>query len=164
MSHYVTKALQNNYYLALRSPQYAPHQWTKPAYGQKIQYTIPPSSLPILDKKGTRRIQSINSNFLYYARAITPTILPAINENFFSASSTYIWYHRQIQCVNGLCAHTPQRHHPLPCKKYVLTHWFWRRLPCPTKGKKPMSSSLSPRQHYIIINYNIFTQKSTVLF
>ena len=48
MPDYIRKAL----YKFLHNPpsrrQDAPHKWTEPAYGQKIQYALPPCSLPIL--------------------------------------------------------------------------------------------------------------------
>ena len=48
---------------ALSKPQYSPHKYTCPTYGQKFQYTLPPHTLLVLDKKGTKRIQSISSTF-----------------------------------------------------------------------------------------------------
>ena len=80
MPGYIHKSLQKFRHPLPKRPQHAPHQWVKPNYGQKVQYALPPSSLPILDKAGTRRIQSINGTFLYYARAVDPCILPACNE------------------------------------------------------------------------------------
>jgi hypothetical protein len=80
MPGYVVEALRKFQHHPLTYPQHAPHKWTIPAYGQKIQYALPPSSLPILDFKGIKRIQSINGTFLYYARAVDPCMLPAINE------------------------------------------------------------------------------------
>ena len=35
---------------------------------------------PLLDKAGTQRVQSVSGTFLYYARAVDPTILVALNE------------------------------------------------------------------------------------
>jgi len=51
-----------------------------PAYGQRIQYASPEDNLPLLDKLGIIRVQSINGTFLYYARAVDPTMLVALNE------------------------------------------------------------------------------------
>ena len=45
-----------------------------------MQYTLPPSSLPLLDNAGTKRGQAINGTFLYCVRAADPCMLPAINE------------------------------------------------------------------------------------
>ena len=38
---YVTKVLHKFQHLAPKKPQYAPHTWTSPTYGQKIQYALP---------------------------------------------------------------------------------------------------------------------------
>ena len=80
MPTYIEKALQKFQHTPPKRPQHAPHQWIKPKFGQKVQYALPPSSLPILDKKGTQRIQAINGTFLYYGRGVDPCILPACNE------------------------------------------------------------------------------------
>ena len=80
MPHYIDRLLQKFLHTPSKRRQHAPHKWTEPVYGQKVQYALPDSTLPILDKKGTKRIQAINGTFLYYARAVDPCMLPAINE------------------------------------------------------------------------------------
>ena len=80
MPGYVWKALHKFLHHHPKRPQHAPHQWFKPAYGQKVRYALPPSSLTLLDKKGTERIQSINITFLYYGRVVDPCISPSCNE------------------------------------------------------------------------------------
>jgi hypothetical protein len=60
-------------------PQHAPHQWTQPAYGQKLQLA-PIDETPKLDKTGIHFVQSFVGSLLYYTRAVDPTMLPAINE------------------------------------------------------------------------------------
>ena len=49
------------------------------------------SSSPKLNADNTNRVQSINGNFICYAHAINPTILPALNEipNWKSAPTQY---------------------------------------------------------------------------
>jgi len=47
--------------------QDAPHQWTTPTYGAKVQYAKAALDLPLLDKIETKFIQSI-------------TMLPALNK------------------------------------------------------------------------------------
>ena len=51
MYTYVLKALQKFQHTTPSRQQHAPHKWTEPACGQKVQYVLPPCSLPILDKK-----------------------------------------------------------------------------------------------------------------
>ena len=80
MPGYVVEALHKFQYKQSKHPQHAIHKWTTPVYWQKCQYTLPPSSLPVFDSKGIKRIQSINGTFLYYACAVDPYILPIIDE------------------------------------------------------------------------------------
>jgi hypothetical protein len=79
MPSYVPKALAKFQHPPPASAQHAPHQWTKPVYGQKVQYANTDTS-SLLNKKETQRVQSVSGTFLYYARAVDPTILPALNE------------------------------------------------------------------------------------
>ena len=61
-------------------PQHSLHDWNKPAYGQKVQYTTTHDTSTLLDKNGIKKVQQISGTFLYYGLAIDPTILPALNE------------------------------------------------------------------------------------
>jgi hypothetical protein len=79
MPHYVPKALAKFKHTRPTSAQHAPHQWARPVYGQKVQYATLDQS-PLLNKQDTQRVQSVSGTFLYYARAVDPTILPALNE------------------------------------------------------------------------------------
>jgi hypothetical protein len=86
MPGYVASALARLQHKPPSRPQYAPHQWTQPAYGQKVQLA-PVDDSPKLDAKGTKFVQSCVGSFLYYARAVDPTMLPAINEISSSQAS-----------------------------------------------------------------------------
>jgi len=79
MADYVPKALAKFKHTPPHLPQHAPHAWTAPVYGQKTQHATEDHS-PFLDKDETTRVQAISGTFLYYARAVDPTILPALNE------------------------------------------------------------------------------------
>jgi Reverse transcriptase (RNA-dependent DNA polymerase) len=78
MPGYVEKALQRFTHQAPVKPQHAPHQWTAPNYGAKIQYTEPEDESLPLDAKGITLLQQIIGTFLYYARAIDNTMLVAL--------------------------------------------------------------------------------------
>jgi hypothetical protein len=80
MPNYVREALHKFQHHSPLLAQDSPHEWTKPAYGQKIQYTAPPDLLPVLSTADTTRIQQIVGTFLYYARAVDPTMLVALND------------------------------------------------------------------------------------
>jgi hypothetical protein len=72
-------ALAKFQHTSLKSAQHAPHLWAKPIYGQKVQHANTHTSA-LLNKADTQRVQSVSGTFLYYARAVDPTTLPALNE------------------------------------------------------------------------------------
>ena len=80
MKHYVIKALQKLQHTFPKRPQYAPHKWTVPIYGQNRQYAPDPDTSALLPQKDIKRVQRVVGSFLYYARAVDNTILPALNE------------------------------------------------------------------------------------
>ena len=60
--------------------QHAPHKWSKPAYGKKLQYAPPSDNSDSIAQKGITRSPSINRSFLYYGCAVDPTMLTTLNE------------------------------------------------------------------------------------
>ena len=80
MPDYVTKALKKFQHPPPASPQYAPHAWNPPKYGQRVQYALTPDSSPPLDKRQKLYVQSVVGAFLYFARAIDSTLLVALND------------------------------------------------------------------------------------
>lgn len=61
-------------------PQYAPHCWSKPAYGRKIWYAPDIDHSSKLDAKGKQKVQSIVGSLLYYGRTIDSSIRSLLNE------------------------------------------------------------------------------------
>ena len=80
MPEYIPKALTRLNHPAPKKPQYAPHRWTALAYGQWLHMAPDPDSSEFLDQKGIKFIQTVVGIFLYYARALNPTMLRALNE------------------------------------------------------------------------------------
>jgi hypothetical protein len=72
---YVTKALQQFEHPTPSKPKHAPHIYTPPQYGAKVQLTLPPDTSPALSAKQVKRLQHIVGPFLYYARAVDSTML-----------------------------------------------------------------------------------------
>ena len=60
-------------------PQHCPYTPNPIAYGKDNQATTPGDTSPLLDAAGKRCIQQIVGSFLYYARAVDPTILMALS-------------------------------------------------------------------------------------
>jgi hypothetical protein len=72
-----------------KRPQYAPHNWPAPAYGQRIQYApIPDASPPATSQEITRV-----GTLLYNARAVDTTLhvpLSSLASQLSQATSTTI--------------------------------------------------------------------------
>jgi hypothetical protein len=81
MPGYVKAALHKFQHKPPSRPCRAPHKWTTPVYGQITQFAkAPDSSGKITLTADITQIQSIVGTFLYYARAVDSTMLPALNE------------------------------------------------------------------------------------
>ena len=76
---FVAKAQERYQYIPTRQ-RHAPHEWTTPQYGAKIQYAKDLPDEAVLDKAGTKYIQSVTGTFQYYGQAIDSTLLVALNE------------------------------------------------------------------------------------
>jgi hypothetical protein len=75
MPGYVKDALHKFQHPLPKRPQYAPHNWKVPAYGQRVQYAPPPYMPPPSTKAYITRAQAIVGTLLYNARAVDPTLL-----------------------------------------------------------------------------------------
>ena len=80
MHGYIPTTLQKLHHKPPARPQDAPHPWNKPAYGKRVQLAIQKFSAPKINSEDTNRVQSINGPFLYYSRAVDPTMLSDPNE------------------------------------------------------------------------------------
>ena len=78
MLNYVADALKHFQHMHPLRPQYQPYPHTKPIYRAKEKYAADSDTLPILEKYDKRFVQEVNGNFLYYARAVDPTMLTAL--------------------------------------------------------------------------------------
>ena len=63
----------------LRKANDQPHRHTIPAFGAKVQYAPAKDNSPPLSKEDTKFIQQVTGTFLYYARAVDPTMLVALS-------------------------------------------------------------------------------------
>jgi len=80
MPEYIPNVLHKLKHPTPTKPQHSPHPWTRPTYGAKVQLAQEEDQAPILNPQDTKFIQSVTGSLLYYARAVDPTILPALNE------------------------------------------------------------------------------------
>ena len=80
MPNYIPNVLHKLQHPPPNKPQHAPHPWTKPVFGAQVQFAPKDDTSPPLSTKDATFIQSVTGSLLYYARAVDPTILPALNE------------------------------------------------------------------------------------
>ena len=79
MPGYIDKAL-TKFQHCPTTPQYSSHEYPRPNFGQKVQYASDPDISGKTTPKQTKHVQSIAGTFLYYSRAIDPTMIVALNE------------------------------------------------------------------------------------
>ena len=85
MDGYVQQALLELEHSAPKKPHHSPSRYTPPVYGAKVQFARMDESAP-LGKKQITHIQRAVGKLLYYARAVDPTMLHAINDISLSAA------------------------------------------------------------------------------
>ena len=78
MLDYVPDALVRFQHPHPKKPQHQPYPHIEPKYGEKKQYAPDEDTSPLLDHKGKKYVQEVVGTFLYYARALDPTMLPAL--------------------------------------------------------------------------------------
>ena len=79
MPGYVSKALKEFAHERPARRQDAPFPWRPPKYGQKIQLVDEADTSPILTETDKKFIQRVTGKFLFYSRAVDPTILVALS-------------------------------------------------------------------------------------
>ena len=79
MPDYIPEALKRFKREKPKIWQGSPHQHTVPNYGAKQKFTETDSNELVLGKE-SKKIQQVLVTFLYYARAVDPTILVALRD------------------------------------------------------------------------------------
>ena len=79
MPGYVAAALHKFQHSTPRQPCHAPSKWNIPMYGAKIQLTTPIDLTPAMSDEQTKKLQQVVGTFLFYGRAVDPTMLHALN-------------------------------------------------------------------------------------
>jgi hypothetical protein len=65
MPGYIKDALHKFQHPLPKRPQYAPHNWTVPAYSQRIQYTPLPDAAPSATSEEIKCAQAVVGTLLY---------------------------------------------------------------------------------------------------
>jgi hypothetical protein len=107
MPNYVADALHHFQNVAPKQSTHAPSKWAPPQYGTKVQLTSPANESPKHTAQETKILQRVIGKFLYYARAVDPTMLHILSN--LAASQTHGTQATTIQMVHFLnyCATYP---------------------------------------------------------
>ena len=79
MAGYVKKQLIRYKHVKTSKPQNTPLQPAPKKYGSASQEPPPPDESPLLNESEIKLVQQIVGSFLYYGRAVDPTILHALS-------------------------------------------------------------------------------------
>ena len=107
MPDYIRKALEELGYTppSRGRRQDSPHPHTPPKYGARQQFASGPDNSPILDKIGIKFIQQVIGKFLYLARGVDCTVLPALSSlSSQQAQPTETTLERAHQLLNYLAS------------------------------------------------------------
>ncbi len=80
MAQYVMKQLIKYGHVAPAKPQHCPYSPNAILYEKDNQAPTPSNESPLLDEAGKKHVQQIVGTFLYYARAVDPTIVMALSD------------------------------------------------------------------------------------
>jgi hypothetical protein len=108
MPGYVKDALHKFQHPLPKRPQHAPHNWTVPAYGQRIQYAPPPDLAPPATKADITRAQAIVGTLLYNARAVDPTLLVALSTLASQLSTATTTTIKAVAHILDYCSTQPE--------------------------------------------------------
>ena len=80
MPGYVKDTLHKFQHPTPTRPQHSPHQWAAPKYGSTApQMAHPEYDSLALNPEEASTVQQFVGKFLYYARAVNPTMIVALN-------------------------------------------------------------------------------------
>ena len=80
MPGYINSLLSRIHHQTPKRSVDTPHKWTASVYGQKQQLAPQVDSSPLLSSDAVGKLQSCNGLLLFYARAVDPSMLVALNE------------------------------------------------------------------------------------
>lgn len=104
------KTLEKLNHKAPKKEQHTPHRWERPHYGVIQQLTPKEDSIEYLSAQNATYVQKVVGSFLYYGRAMDPTILTAINKiGLQQAKPTMITKKKIIQLLDYLHTHPMQK-------------------------------------------------------
>ena len=136
MPGYVRAALHAFQHEKPKRPQDSPYPWTQPVYGKNNQMLSEKALAGELDEYNQKIIQKILVKSLYYARAIYPAMLMALNSLVAVQTKPKIETAKQITQFLNYSATHPDAITELQKNHNDSTHILWCILHIKTGGTK----------------------------
>jgi hypothetical protein len=106
MPGYIEAALHKFKHTLPDKPEDAPHNWTKPTYGAKIQFAPDPDTTQSLRPTQVTKIQQIIGTLLYYSIAVDPMMLVALSTiSAEQTQATTTTAHAVVKFLNYAATH-----------------------------------------------------------
>jgi hypothetical protein len=107
MPGYIKDALHKFQHPLPNHPQYAPHMWTVPAYGQRIQYSPLPNAAPPATAEEITRAQAVVGTLLYNACDVAPMLLVPLSAFASQLSTSTTTTIEAVSHLLGYCSTHP---------------------------------------------------------
>jgi len=107
MPGYIDRALQRFRHPTPTRPEHSPHAWQPPSYGATTQLAPALDTSAPLDPAARRQVQEVIGVLLYYARAVDPTLLVALNTLAAQQASATQATARAVHQLLDYCATHP---------------------------------------------------------
>jgi hypothetical protein len=105
MPGYISNVLSKFQHDAPKHPQHTPSRYVTPVYGAKPQYATKDETPPLTAQQ-CLTIQKVTGSVLYYARAVDPTVLMALNDIATNQTNA-------TEKTQAATNHSPGRHNPV---------------------------------------------------
>jgi hypothetical protein len=108
MPGYIKDALHKFQHPKPKRPQYAPHNLTVPAYGQRIQYALLPDAAPPATSEEITRAKAVVGTLLYNARPVDSTLLVPLSTMASQLSTATTTTIKAVSHLLNYCSTHPE--------------------------------------------------------
>jgi hypothetical protein len=119
MPGYIKDALHKFQHPLTKRPQYAPHNWTVPAYSQRVQYAPQPDTAPPVTTADVTRAQSIVGTLLYNARSVDPTLIVPLSTKASQLSTATTTINQSYGASDRSLQYSPRSYHQVLCFRHA---------------------------------------------
>ena len=107
MPGYIQEIVLRHQHKPPTKPEQCPHDYKTPTYGATVQYADDEVPSPPLTKGGITKVQQVVGSLLFYARALDPLLLTALNSIATEQARATIDTAKKITKILNYCATNP---------------------------------------------------------